>query len=539
MNGPFSLCEGCIQQRFVMGWSLDDEAWASCLAQHLALLEKSDELTEEEGRSLATLSDSLFALQGHLSDDRREAAWKGVAEGVMMCQGVQGAVTLARYMVSEYEPGDPTAAEALQAILKRAAQQADLLKAWEVALLLNAAARSAKAREPLEEAGAEASLVLMTLASRLAEHLRGDQAGLHLGKKQLLKLGMRFLMMSGYGSKCRNITNSDPFLVGGTAPLAPFGCRDTGDAMRTTEDEALDYSEEEPAPRSVVRRRGFRGSTKALSHDEEDLHHSLGPGNLWVQCSERGSSAPGALYLFKCDPENGRGFLVCLRSKHQDYSDNFEDDSMQESRATSQHSSRGASLSERRGNAPSLETQALFSELCDEQKVKMRKTRGVTRKDVYELGDISKFLDGQAKAQVAGLIGKETYEFGDISREIARRAKEADDLLLLLRAVITMGVGLTPVAHLLPMQVLLNLRLGSNSEVAFDPSELDRRSKEALLGKGTELRNSKVENGNEDYVLGDLTRKQLQQSLRSITGKDNYEFGDISRSLLRRLQQGS
>ena len=23
MNGPFSLCEGCIQQRFVMGWSLD------------------------------------------------------------------------------------------------------------------------------------------------------------------------------------------------------------------------------------------------------------------------------------------------------------------------------------------------------------------------------------------------------------------------------------------------------------------------------------------------------------------------------------
>lgn len=27
-----------------------------------------------------------------------EAAWKGVAEGAMMCQGVQGAVTLARYM---------------------------------------------------------------------------------------------------------------------------------------------------------------------------------------------------------------------------------------------------------------------------------------------------------------------------------------------------------------------------------------------------------------------------------------------------------
>eukprot|EP00435_Cladocopium_sp_Y103_P045656 s1834_g13.t1 len=166
----------------------------------------------------------------------------------------------------------------------------------------------------------------------------------------------------------------------------------------------------------------------------------------------------------------------------------------------------------------------------------------VTGKDVYELGDISRFLDGQAKLQVAKLIGKDSYEFGDISREIARRAKEVDvdeeDLLLLLRAVITMGVGLTPVAHLLPMQVLLNL-YGSSVELELGQrvsarlaaqlaKELDRRSKEALLGKG-----------NEDYVLGDLTRKQLQQSLRSITGKENYEFGDISRSLLGRLQKGS
>ena len=37
---------------------------------------------------------------------------------------------------------------------------------------------------------------------------------------------------------------------------------------------------------------------------------------------------------------------------------------------------------------------------------------------------------------------------------------QQQELLLLLRAVITMGVGLTPVAHLLPIQVLLNLRLG-------------------------------------------------------------------------------
>lgn len=65
------------------------------------------------------------------------------------------------------------------------------------------------------------------------------------------------------------------------------------------EDEALDYSEEEPAPRTVQRGRGFRGSSKAVPHEDED------------------------------------------------YSDNFEDDSMQESRATSLQSSRGPS---RRGS---------------------------------------------------------------------------------------------------------------------------------------------------------------------------------------------
>ena len=77
---------------------------------------------------------------------------------------------------------------------------------------------------------------------------------------------------------------------------------------------------------------------------------------------------------------------------------------------------------------------------------------------------------------------------------------------MLLRAVVTMGVGLTPVAHLLPMQVLLNLPLGRCPSVGWPrygssieleigqrvsarltaalAKELDRRSKEALLGKG-------------------------------------------------------
>ncbi|CAJ1414966.1 unnamed protein product [Effrenium voratum] len=164
----------------------------------------------------------------------------------------------------------------------------------------------------------------------------------------------------------------------------------------------------------------------------------------------------------------------------------------------------------------------------------------ITGKDVYELGDISKFLDGQAKSKVADLLGKEQYEFGDISREIARRAKEAEideeDLKLLLRAVLALGAGLTPVAHLLPIQVLLNL-YGSSLELELSQrllsrltasmaKELDRRAKEAMLGKG-----------NEDYVLGDLTRAQMQRSIKELTGKEEYEFGDISKSLLSRVKK--
>ena len=45
------------------------------------------------------------------------------------------------------------------------------------------------------------------------------------------------------------------------------------------------------------------GSTKAVSHDEEDLHHGLGPGNC-VEGSESPSSARSRNggVVFACDP---------------------------------------------------------------------------------------------------------------------------------------------------------------------------------------------------------------------------------------------
>lgn len=162
----------------------------------------------------------------------------------------------------------------------------------------------------------------------------------------------------------------------------------------------------------------------------------------------------------------------------------------------------------------------------------------LTGKDSYEFGDISRMLDAKAKEGVRRFTGKENYEFGDISKEIARRVSEGEvdpeDLSLLLRILVTSGIGLTPVAHLLPIQILVNiLNWNLQAEASMRVSgalsgavakELDRRAKGAVLGEDKE-----------DYVLGDWTKAQVQKAVSGITGKDDYEFGDISRAVISKL----
>jgi len=162
-----------------------------------------------------------------------------------------------------------------------------------------------------------------------------------------------------------------------------------------------------------------------------------------------------------------------------------------------------------------------------------------TGKDKYEFGDLSRTLDEKAKEQVGKFTGKEAYDFGDISKEIARRVNEGEvnpqDLSLLLRVLVVSGIGILPVAHLLPVQVLLSiLNWNLQAEVSLNVSgkvtgavaaELDRRAKGAVLGTG-----------NEDYVLGDMTRAQMKRALQGITGKEEYEFGDITKAVVAKLQ---
>jgi hypothetical protein len=178
----------------------------------------------------------------------------------------------------------------------------------------------------------------------------------------------------------------------------------------------------------------------------------------------------------------------------------------------------------------------------------------ITGKKTYEFGDVSRFLDQQAKGSVSKLTNKTDYEFGDltrwadsvsrekvsnftsksgyevgdISKEVLRRAKSGEytleDMFLAMRILLSAGASLTPLASVLPLKVLLELvNVGLAQDITGRLVEtlavsLDERMKEAFTGDSK-------------YQLGDLTKKKAVAALAKFTGKENYEFGDISRKV--------
>lgn len=146
-------------------------------------------------------------------------------------------------------------------------------------------------------------------------------------------------------------------------------------------------------------------------------------------------------------------------------------------------------------------------------------------KDSYEFGDLSRLIDSRVKDSVNALTGKEKYEFGDLTKEITQRVLKQDytldDLALLMKALLSFGVGLSPVASFLPITLLVRLL---NYSIASDVSnkltaslafEVDRRVKKALTGDS-------------DYKIGDLTKRAILR----FTGKAQYTAGDITRAIL-------
>mmetsp|Transcript_36514 Transcript_36514/g.79871 ORF Transcript_36514/g.79871 Transcript_36514/m.79871 type:complete len:317 (+) Transcript_36514:55-1005(+) len=151
----------------------------------------------------------------------------------------------------------------------------------------------------------------------------------------------------------------------------------------------------------------------------------------------------------------------------------------------------------------------------------------VTGKE-YEFGDLSRWADARVKQRVTEITGKDDYQVGDLSKELLRRllAGEVkwDEVLMLLKLLLSLGASFSPIGGMLPAKVLVDLlnysiaaQVGEKVTGAIS-TELDRRMKEAVTG-------------NPDYQLGDLTKAQMLKFI----GKDEYSFGDLTKTVMQKL----
>ncbi|KAL3794572.1 hypothetical protein HJC23_008028 [Cyclotella cryptica] len=115
-------------------------------------------------------------------------------------------------------------------------------------------------------------------------------------------------------------------------------------------------------------------------------------------------------------------------------------------------------------------------------------------------------IDTTIKDQINALTGNDDYQFGDLSKYVDLKIKRQVN----------------------------NLRIGTDMNLALDifeavvssalAVELDRRLKKLILG-------------DENYVLGDATKKAIVDAVKSSTGKDSYSFGDLTK-ILEELKNG-
>lgn len=149
------------------------------------------------------------------------------------------------------------------------------------------------------------------------------------------------------------------------------------------------------------------------------------------------------------------------------------------------------------------------------------KINDVTGNDEYEFGDLSRLVDSKIKDKVNDMTGSDEYNFGDLTAEILRRVASGsytlDDLFMLFKAMSIVGASLSPVVGFLPVKLLVELlNFSLMNDVAGKVTsslaiELDKRLKKSLLG-------------DEDYKLGDATKRTIANAVEGYIGKE-YEFG--------------
>ena len=147
------------------------------------------------------------------------------------------------------------------------------------------------------------------------------------------------------------------------------------------------------------------------------------------------------------------------------------------------------------------------------------KVNELTGNDAYEFGDLSRFVDTQIKGEVNKFTGKDAYKVGDISKEMIRKVASGDftldDLFMLIKALVIFEASISSVAGFLPVKLLIDLlNFSLANDVAGKVSsalaiEVDKRLKGALLG-------------DENYKLGDATKRTISNAVKAYTGKGAY-----------------
>lgn len=152
----------------------------------------------------------------------------------------------------------------------------------------------------------------------------------------------------------------------------------------------------------------------------------------------------------------------------------------------------------------------------------------VTGKDSYSFGDLSLWADANVKAKVCEMTGKNSYTAGDLTEEILRRVTSGEmkweEVLMLMKMMLSIGASFSPVAGMLPAKVLIELlnysiiaQAGEMVTSAIS-TELDRRMKKAFTG-------------DPDYQLGDKSKRQLLNFI----GSDTYEFGSLTKTIIEKM----
>lgn len=155
---------------------------------------------------------------------------------------------------------------------------------------------------------------------------------------------------------------------------------------------------------------------------------------------------------------------------------------------------------------------------------------------------LRKTIDESIAATLRDFVGKDDYDLADVAAEVDRRVSEAvkalDNVYLTPEAAASAPPGSNPVILSDVMAPVVDqVKVGAKEAVlAFtgkEEYEFGDITKEAARRAGKAIATVL---GKEEYEFGDISRTaagKVKDAVKDLTGKEEYQFGDITKAVLR------